>query len=306
MPPPPVPHPDSRAPIEPFTLLERGLLAVLIALSVWCFRVAAEWLQWPREPLFSASLLASVHPMAGLAAMGVGVVACLAMGSLLLGRSRYEAGLFAAACGLAALASRGGTVGNALRSIGRPELYIVFLYEAVMLIGVITLAWLALSLFGLIGWARRDFTSPARPVNFLIALLIQIVVTSLLVLLLARTDVNKQALTAVFLAALLGALAAHQTIPVSTSAPFWAGTLLAGIGGFAWAIARPGRWQIGIPANPLVNVSPLGYASLGTAGALVGYWASLRWHAAAADEADELLDPQEAPGSHLIDEPPVV
>lgn len=306
MPASPEQHADARRPIEPFTLVDRALIAVLVALSVWCFQAVAHWLQWPREPSHSGSLLASVNPTAGLVAMGVGVLACLALGSLVLGRTRYEAGLFAAACGLAVLASRGGTVGDALRTIGRPGLYQVFLYETVMLLGVIALAWLALSVFGLMGWARRDLTTPANPVNFLMALLIQAVVTALLVLLMARTDGNKQALTAVFLAALLGALCAHQTIPVSTSAPFWAGTLLVGLGGFAWAMARPGRWQIGVPANPLTHVSPLGYASLGTAGALIGYWASLRWHATSEEEEDELLDPAEAPESHLIDEPPVV
>src|SRR4051812_45318233 len=234
-----------------FTLAERAMIAGLVFLAVWCFHATAAWLQWPREPGFSGSLLASIHPAAGLAAMGVGVVACLALGSLVLGRSRYEAGLFTAACGLAVLASRGGTVGNVLRTVNRPELYTTFLFEAVMLLGVITLAWLALSAFGLIGWARRDLTAPPGALHFITALVIQTAVTALLVFLLARSDVNKQALTAVFLAALLAALAAHQTVPVSTSVPFWAGTLLAGIGGFAWAIARPGRWQIGIPANDL-------------------------------------------------------
>jgi hypothetical protein len=77
---------------------------------------------------------------------------------------------------------------------------------------------------------------------------------------------------------------AHQLLPLPTSAPFWVGPFLVAIGGYVWAHVSPGPWKIGSPPNPLACVPPLGYASLGTAGAIFGYWMSRKWRAMDLDE----------------------
>lgn len=209
--------------------------------------------------------------MTGIAIIAICVLAAMVLGSLLLSRSRHEAGLFVAACGLAGLAARCGTVGAMLRSDLDPKIYLVLLADTLIILAVLVIAWSI----------ARVLTKPVqRRINLndsLVAAAVHAVIMALLLLLFAREDAMKDSMTCVFLASLVAALIAHQSVSVPSSASFWLGSFAVGVGGYIWAAARPGDRNIGIPANALANVPPLGYASLGVAGALLGYWISSRW-----------------------------
>jgi hypothetical protein len=282
--------------VRSFGLRDWALLIAAAVGSVALFQFLARLLRWPIFPGYSASLLASANLGAGLIALAIGLLATLIVGMLLLGWLRAEAGLFVAAIGLAALANRGGTVGALLRWSQRPQLYLTFVGETVMLLAAMGLAWEVTSLFARRGWLAKSAEDPDTDlhpslVRCVLASLAQAIVTALLVHVLAQNDSLKQSLAAVAVASLIGAIVAHQLLPLPTSAPFWVGPFLVGIGGYGWAHVSPGHWQIGLPPNPLACVPPLGYASLGTAGAIFGYWMSRKWRA--MDTEEEFL-PEDA------------
>src|SRR3954466_12316152 len=88
---------------KPFDNRHRLLLAAVSAGCVLLTSAVARLLGWPVFLRHEASLLASAAPLAGIAAVIVALAASLLIASLLLGRLRYDAGLFAACIGLAAL-----------------------------------------------------------------------------------------------------------------------------------------------------------------------------------------------------------
>ncbi len=268
--------------LEAFSNTQLFCLGLTGVGSVALFLILTRVLGWPVYLRLEASLLAGASPLAGIAAVAVGMMAAVVLGSALLGRLRYEAGLFTACIGLAALASRGGTVGALLRSVGRPQVYMTLSMETLMLLGLMGLAWQGLALLARRGWVRPE-PLPAENelrgslVQKIMATLIQAILTGLLIALLAQGDHKKQVMASVLIASMLGTIGAHQAFPVRPSAAFWAGPFLTGIAGYAWAVRSPGQWMIGMPANGLAMASPLDYASLGTAGAIYGYWTSRRW-----------------------------
>lgn len=283
--------------LQSFDNTQRIYLALTSAGCVSLFMLVARGMGWPVYMRLEASLLASASPLPGIAAVAFGMLTSIILASLFLGRLRYEAGLFTACIGLAAMAARGGTVGSMLRGMGRPQIYRTMLMETVMLLGMLGLAWQLLALLAAKGWLRPE---PPRGENELpgtiaqtiMATLVQATVTGLLIVLLAQVDSKKQIMAAVAIASMLGATAAHQAFPVRPSAAFWVGPFLTGIVGYAWAMRAPGQWMIGLPSNALAMASPLDYASLGTAGAIYGYWTSRQWREGAVEIelAEDALD----------------
>jgi len=111
------------------------------------------------------------------------------------------------------------------------------------------------------------------------ALALQAAGTAMLVILLVRTDDKKQVLSAVAVASLLSTLLAYSIVPARPSVCFWAGPIIVGIVGyvaayFIWGSVDPVTWKSGQGGGlfiPLARPLPLDYASLGTAGAILGY-----------------------------------
>jgi hypothetical protein len=111
---------------------------------------------------------------------------------------------------------------------------------------------------------------------------------AVLVALLARTDEKKQVLAAVALGSFLATLLAYSVAPVRPATWFWIGPVVVGAFGyvaasFAWRNASPVEWKTGMGGGilgALARPLPLDYASLGTAGALLGYWISRQWQRA--------------------------
>ncbi len=277
--------------IHTFGFREWGVLVAGVVIAVAAFQFLGQLLHWPMVPGHSASLIASPHVAAGVATLLIGMVATMTVGTLTLGWLRAEAGLFVSALGLAAMANRGGTVGALLRTAEHPHVYLWLLGEMVLLLFVMGVAWQTLILLRRMNWIStiEVVEDPDRDLHatlprLLLAAAAQAIATALLVQVLAQADSLKQALAAVGVASLIGAIVAHQLLPVATSVPFWIGPFLVGIGGFAWAGRAPGQWAIGVPANPLAMVPPLGYASMGVAGAILGYWVSRKWRMLDDDE----------------------
>lgn len=269
-------------PWENFTNLDRIYLALVCGGCLALFYAVGPMLKWPTFLGCEASLLASSAPAAGAMAVVAGLVLCTVVATLLAGRLRYEAGFFAASVGLAAMANRGGTVGALLRSAGGPHVYRSMLLESIGLLGLLSLAWQLLALLSQRGWLAPDtrlgsHDLPPSAGRYFLASALQAVVSGLLLLLLIQADNQKQVMASVFIASLAGGLVAHQSMPVRPSVPYWTGPFLVAIAGYTCAMRSPGHWAIGSPANALAAVSPLAYSSVGTAGAIYGYWISRQW-----------------------------
>jgi len=101
-------------------------------------------------------------------------------------------------------------------------------------------------------------------------------------------------LAAVFVASLLATLLAYSFAPVRPSVWFWMGPLVVGVIGYAsgyvnWGRGGPSLWKAGLASGffaPLARPLPLDYASLGPAGAILGYWVSRGWQRAKELEAE--------------------
>ena len=282
---------------EPFKNIDRFYLAIVSSGCVGLFYTVARLLAWPHYLKYEASLLASSSPAAAIGAVVVGMLLALVLGTLLLGKLRYEAGLFAACIGLAALANRGGTVGSLLRTVGQPRVYLTMLMEMVMLLGVMMLSWQLLGALCRRGWLEPEgllTEQQAAPAieRHVLATGVQALVTALMLVLLVQVDNKKQVAASIVIASLVGSLVAHQAVPVRRSIVYWTGPFLVGMAGYLWALKSPGHWSVGSPANPLAAASPLDYASLGTAGAIFGYWMSRQWEEAAVeiDLPENVLD----------------
>jgi hypothetical protein len=270
---------------EPFDNLKRIYIAAISAGCVGLFYTVSRMLGWPAYLKCEASLLASSSPVIGMVSLIVGMLLALFLATLLLGQLRYEAGLFAACIGLAALANRGGTVASLLRTVGSPRVYVTLLVESITLLGVMGLAWQLLALLNRRGWllpeplAAENDQQATITTGFAAAAL-QATITALLLIALIQVDNKKQVTASVVIASLIGAVISHQFFSMRPSPAFWIGPFLVAIFGYAWAIKSPGNWMIGTPANALAAASPLDYASLGTAGSIFGYWISRQWREA--------------------------
>src|SRR5439155_21554171 len=93
-------------------------------------------------------------------------------------------------------------------------------------------------------------------------------------------DRKAQVVWSVAIASLVSSLAAHSLFPARPSIWFWAAPFIVGVIGYAVAgfggPPLPGG-EVGGALPALPRPLPLDYASVGTAGALVGYWTSRKW-----------------------------
>jgi hypothetical protein len=214
------------------------------------------------------------------------IIAGSALSAIVASRVHYEGGLFCACVGLAALSVRLGPTRFALFSstVGA-KVYLLMALELLLLAIAVAVGWVVLRLMARLGWLPPelpiDDSQPEEPMDQkILAITAQIVVTMILVLLLARSDQKAQVLAAAFVSSYLGALAAHHFVPAQPSMWFWLGPLIVGILGHVMQYFSPTDWEIGDARGffaPLARLVPLDYASLGTAGALLGYWTSQKW-----------------------------
>ena len=264
------------------------VLAVIAACGI--FGLAARWFQLPELPHFDGSVLLGSSPIAVLLIVVVLLLITMLVGTVIAGCVRFEAGLFAACVGLMVLSLRGGTIQSVLFEAGTgPHVFVVLAIELVILSSIIALMWLIL---WRIGRARLDATiidqSPPQDapaggaVAGVSAMITQAIATALIMMLLCQSQAKYQTLASVLVSSMIGAMIAYGVFPARPSVWFWSGALLVGLVGYLLAAAgQDTGLVIGAPDGlfaPLARPLPLDYASLGTAGAILGYWSIRNKH----------------------------
>jgi hypothetical protein len=121
---------------------------------------------------------------------------------------------------------------------------------------------------------------------------IQVLVMGLLEQLLIQSDLKAQALAGCGIAAFVGVLVAYMIFPLPSGIWYWIGPTILAVFSYVAAYLSPDGLNVGEIhgwAAAMVRPTPLDYAGLGTAGALVGYWASRRWAQPEEVEAEAVV-----------------
>jgi hypothetical protein len=282
-----------------------SIACVACALLLWA---VGRWFGIPAYPGYDISLAVQPQPALALLITALGLLAATALGTAIAGTVRFDGGLFAAAVGLAALSVRGGPMRYVLQAAPGRGVFVALAVELLVLGGMLGLAWFGLWLLyrqgRLLGDELRDGLKdrPHSLAERASAFAAQAGATAFLIVLLARTDEKKQVLAAVGLASFLATLLAYAASPARPSVSFWAGPIVVGIAGYAaaylmWGSTDPVVWKSGQGGGfvaPLARPLPLDYASLGTAGALAGYWTSRQWQRAKELEKEAADTPASA------------
>ena len=272
----------------------RLLLTIAATLACLLFWFAGRAFRVPEHAGYEASLALQPKPAAALLLTGIVLLAATAVGTVVAGSIRFDAGLFAGAIGLAALSSRGGPMRYVTQAAAGREVFLAMAVELLVLGALLGLAWFGVWLLDrrgrLVGDALRDGLrdQPHAPGERVFATLVQAAVMAVLVLLLARTDGKKQVLAAVAVASFAATLVAYAMSPVRPSVWYWAGPVIVGVAGYlaayaGWGTVAAVAWKSGTGGGllaPLGRPLPLDYAGLGTAGAIAGYWTSRQWQRA--------------------------
>jgi hypothetical protein len=259
---------------------------VVIALLICCgiFSTVGGWFGIPELRHYDGSLLLGGSPAANLAITAIFLLVCTLIGTIIAGCVRFEAGLFAACFGLMAISLRGGTTQSILfEGNGSAHVYAVLCAELLVLGIFIALAWAILWMVGRSGATRPlpehlapEPTTSQGAISGVTALIAQVVTTSLVMMFLCQSQAKYQCVGSVFIASALGAMIAFGISPARPSIWFWSGALLVGLIGYILAASgQDTNFVVGIPEGffaPLARPLPLDYASMGTAGAIFGYW----------------------------------
>lgn len=264
---------------ERFTLSTGSIVSLLIAF--WL----SQTLAIPGAPMRGGTLLQqSAWPIAiGLA--WIILIGCSLLTAIFASTVHYEGGLFCASFGAALLSARLGPMRYALFAATGPKVYLMMAAEILLLFFAIAIAWLILHGISRAGWLPVEEIVPPEsrePLDQkILAAGMHVVVMTVIVLLLCRSDDKAQTLVTVGLAGYLASLAAYQFVPAQPSAWFLAGPLIVGLVGYITQYFSPWDWMIGDARGYFAALSrpmPLDYASFGVAGSLLGYWTSHRWH----------------------------
>lgn len=268
------------------TTLQKIMLTLV---SVACFGI---WyllhtlVGLPVYPGFSSGVL-SDSPVLGTALVMIGIPVLTFAASLIVGRIRFEAGLFCCLIGLVTLPAHGGDIRSALLTHG-PSIYFTFAIESLLLgISIILTGTLLDRLRTsplLAPPAVAGDDDPDTMGDRLTAVVVQALVTIALLTIFCQSPDKGQTLATACLASMLAAMLVHQVYVVRGSVWYIAGTMLASVIAYLYTgMMSPGGAQIGATGGLVAGAArplPLHYATLGCAGAIFGYWCSLVWHAA--------------------------
>jgi hypothetical protein len=208
------------------------------------------------------------------------------VGIAIAGTIRFDAGIFCACLGMTALSLRGGVMHDVLFQTADTKVFWMLAIEVAVLGLIIWCGWQLQWMFFRKGWLKEDSDRDGVIVaddaidQKALALSAQLVVTTVLLLLLAHTDQKQQVLAAVGLSSFVGTIAAYFAAPTQPSVWYWIGPIIVAMIGYLATMVTPGGFEIGDPRGPLANLArplPLDYASVGTAGSILGYWMSRRW-----------------------------
>ena len=266
------------------------MIAVAVVLCATVCLLASRAFGVPAAQGSDISLLNGDRSILSILVIGVTFIGGATLVSMAVGRWREEAGLFAAAVGLAVFAVRGGSISTTLRYSSGSGIYVLLAFELVlmyaMVAGAILLShrWLKAKPVT-IGGATDDEPGQSQ---HLLAVGVQAVAMAIVMLIVGQSESKKQAMASVALAAYLGSIAAHYTFPIRRGHWLAFGPLLVGIVGYVLERSKPALLSIGLVAQPLAIALPIELVSAGIVGGILGHWMSQKW----ADEAaGEVLPP---------------
>jgi hypothetical protein len=280
-----------------YSMKERALLTVGSVLAYLIFSFVGRSFSIPELPGYAASLMAHPSPLLSMVLTAMTLVACVLLATFIAGRVHFEAGLFCAAIGMVAFSTRGGPMRYVLMYATGPGVYMRLAFETALLFGVIAVGWYVLLILrdmNLLGGAEplRDDDPEALPATGLMAMGAQVIAMIFLLMILAQSDKKAQAIWSVGIASLLSTLLAHSLFPARPSIWFWAGPFVVAMIGytFAWFGGPPGAGgEVGGYFPQLARPLPLDYATVGVAGAIMGYWTSRSWqHDRDPDNPDQV------------------
>ncbi|MGD0141417.1 MAG: hypothetical protein ABSD28_21365 [Tepidisphaeraceae bacterium] len=263
----------------PSVMGARIALAVAVGVSCLIFAAASRYFELPILPGYDGSILCQPSPVSAFAVVAVALAVATLVGTVLAGAVRFEAGLFAAAFGLMAFSLRCGTMQSVLLEAGGNEAVFVRLAVELLILGIFLGGMWAL----LLRLARAAHGRPSTPqlnrsglLNNLTATVAQTISTGIFMFLLCQSEAKYQALAAIGIASWLGSMIAYKYAPTRPSIWYWTGPLLVGLIGYMLAaMGQDTNLNIGSPAGTFAAFArplPVDYASLGTAGAILGYW----------------------------------
>jgi hypothetical protein len=270
---------------------------LLLVGTIFCSAIYWWFAQSFHFPLSrSASLMQQPAIAPLLVTLAVVFFAATLVGIAVAGTVRFDAGIFCACLALATLSLRGGEMHDVLFQASDKNVFWMLAVEAALLGLIIWCGWQLQWVFFRKGWLKEDSDRDGVIVaedemdQKALALAAQIVVTTVLLLLLAQTDQKRQVLAAVGVSSFIGTIAAYFAAPTQPSVWYWIGPIIIAVLGYLATMVAPGGLEIGDPRGPLANLArplPIDYASVGTAGSILGYWMSRRWQRDREDAEDE-------------------
>jgi hypothetical protein len=256
--------------------LAAGFCAAICLLASRAFGVP------PVEGL-DISLLNGGQPILSILVIAVTFIGGATLVSLAVGRWSHEAGLFAAAVGLAVFAVRGGSISTTLRYSSGAGVYMLLAIELVLMYAMVVAAiWLShrWSKAAPLAQTEANDEQPSRT-HHLFAVGVQAVTMAIIMLAVGQSESKKQAMATVMLAAYAGSIAAHYTFPILRGHWLAFGPLLVGIVGYFLEGSKPTLLPIGLVDQPMAIALPIELVSAGIIGGILGHWMSQKW----ADEA---------------------
>lgn len=260
-------------------LVSRTLLTIGSLVCIALFYGASRQFHIPAEPGFSASLLQQPGWIAALLVTAITFVVATLVGSVITGRIHREAGFFCAAIGLATLSCRGGAMHFVLFDASSRSVYLMLAAEMVVLSAIVTLGWTILDQWPIGTRAEPAPLPPAKSDQKYLSTAMHALIMIAMLSLMARSDAKVQVLASVGIASLLASMGAQWFSPVSPSPWLWSSPLIVGCFGYIWGYFSPAGMDIGRTTGyfaALERPLPLDYASVGVAGAVLGYWMSLK------------------------------
>lgn len=273
--------PRSGTIFTPYRITQFFVVIACVVCVLLC-RWAGKSLGIPVERGFDGSVLQQPHWPLALVSIYVLFAVCLVLGTLISGRWWFFGGLFSAAVGLSALSLMGGPMRYVLfdaQAAGASQhIFITLAIETVLLFIPVALAWNYFWKRFQLALPAPEGAKPARPeqIPLGVAIVAQIALTGAIILLLAATDAKKQVLMSAFLGGLIGAALTDYAAPHREAVRwYWIGPLAVALIGYLLAYLNSAPSTNGLPMGAfaaLARPMPLDYASMGAAGALLGYW----------------------------------
>ena len=275
-----------------------GAVSITAALCLAVTYALARLLHVPAEPGFTGSLLAG--PAVGVAAALSSIAAGLLIGRFASAKLGGEGAVFCATVGLVALAVASGPMRPVLMYANGRGIFGLLAAESAVLAVATWTGWAAVQRWNgqAVGDVRLAVPGEAGPASTgakLAATGVAALITAAVELILVTTDGPKQCLAGLTVAAFAGGFAGYSYLPLATGVWYWTAPSVVAVVGYAVALATNARTPTGEVTGylaALARPTPLHYASLGTAAAVLGHWAARESAEVTEPDQPTLADPE--------------